>query len=95
MAVADSTNLSGMDSAAIVKKFGKGAKDTGAPEVQIALLTKNIEKVAGHLKRFEMDRHSKRGMLAMISHRKRLLSYLRKHNIERYRTTIDALGLRK
>lgn len=86
--------LSG-NTAEIVKKFGKGAKDTGSPEVQIALLTKKIEKVANHVKGAQMDLHSQRGMLAMISHRKRLLAFLKRENIERYRKTITTLGLRK
>ncbi len=103
MSVADSTStevvgttsLAGLTSAQIIAKFGSNAKDTGAPEVQIALLTKRIEKLAAHVKKFVMDTHTERGMLALISRRKSLLSYLKNESNERYKKTLAALGLRK
>ena len=90
-----SVKLGGLKSSEIIKKFGSTPTDTGSPEVQIALLTGRIQKIAGHVKQFEMDRHSQRGMMSMISRRKKLLSYLKNMNIERYRKTIATLGLRK
>ena len=79
----------------ISKKFGRTAGDTGSPEVQIALLTKRIESISGHMKRFVNDLHTERGMMKIISRRKCLLSYLKKESVERYRSLISLLGLRK
>jgi len=94
-AAGTSGKLAALSRAQIIKKFGTAETDTGSPEVQIALLTHTIERVAGHVKKFEMDRHSQRGMMAMISRRKKLLSYLKNMNVDRYRKAIGALGLRK
>ena len=69
--------------------------DTGSPEVQIALLTKRINDLTEHLKIHKKDNHSRRGLLKMVGHRRNLLMYLQKNDIERYRTIIDKLGLRK
>ncbi len=70
-------------------------KDTGSPEVQIALLTSRIQNLTEHLKKNDKDHHSRRGLLKMVGHRRKLLAYLQKKDIERYRAVIDKLGLRK
>ena len=69
--------------------------DTGSPEVQIAILTKRINDLTEHLKVHQHDHHSRRGLLKMVGHRRNLLNYLKKTDIERYRATIAKLGLRK
>ncbi len=79
----------------IALKYGRGEKDTGSPEVQIALLTKRINDLTAHLKIHKNDHHSTRGLLIMVGRRRNLLSYLKKKDIERYRALIAALGLRK
>ena len=70
-------------------------KDTGSPEVQIAILTARINELTEHLKANPNDHHSRRGMLKMVGQRRGLLSYLKKKDIERYRALIEKLGLRK
>ena len=70
-------------------------KDTGSPEVQIALLTSRIQNLTEHLKKNDKDHHSRRGLLKMVGHRRKLLAYLPKKDIERYRAIIEKLGLRK
>ncbi len=79
----------------IVEKFARGENDTGSPEVQIALLTTRINQLQGHFKAHKHDHHSRRGLLKMVGRRRRLLAYLRKQDVERYRVLINALGLRK
>ena len=79
----------------IVAKYGKDAKDTGSPEVQVALLTARINELNEHLKVNQKDHHSRRGLLKMVGQRRRLLAYLKKVDIERYRSLIERLGLRK
>lgn len=69
--------------------------DTGSPEVQIAILTKRINDLTEHLKIHKKDHHSRRGLLKMVGHRRNLLAYLRKKDVERYRALIAKLGLRK
>lgn len=69
--------------------------DTGSPEVQIAILTKRINDLTEHTKVHAKDHHSRRGLLKMVGHRRNLLNYLKKKDIERYRTTIEKLGIRK
>jgi small subunit ribosomal protein S15 len=81
--------------AEIVKKFRTHESDTGSPEVQIALLTKRLEQMTEHFKTHSNDTHSRRGMMAMIARRKRLLQYLKNEDVNRYKNTIAALGLRK
>ncbi len=81
--------------AEIVKEFGTKEGDTGSPEVQIALLTARINDVNEHLKLNKKDHHSRRGLLKMVGHRRNLLAYLKKNDIERYRTLIARLGIRK
>ena len=69
--------------------------DTGSPEVQIAILTKRINDLTEHLKVHKKDHHSRRGLLKMVGHRRNLLNYLMKKDIERYRAVIEKLGIRK
>ncbi|RUO65666.1 SSU ribosomal protein S15P [Pseudidiomarina planktonica] len=81
--------------AEIVKKYGQGENDTGSPEVQVALLTANINELQGHFKAHAKDHHSRRGLLRMVSQRRKLLDYLKRKNNQRYATLIDSLGLRR
>lgn len=79
----------------ILKDFGRKAGDTGSPEVQVALLTARINDLTGHFKAHVKDHHSRRGLLKMVSRRRRLLDYLKDRNTESYRQLIERLGLRK
>lgn len=79
----------------IVAKYGKDANDTGSTEVQIALLTARINDLNGHFKANPKDHHSNRGLLKMVGQRRSLLAYLTKVDIERYRSIIARLGIRK
>lgn len=79
----------------IIKKFAREKGDTGSPEVQIALLTAQIDKLVAHLKEHKNDVHSRRGLLSMVAKRRRLLSYLHKRDIERYKQLINVLKLEK
>ncbi|MDI9442412.1 MAG: 30S ribosomal protein S15 [Firmicutes bacterium] len=79
----------------IIEQFSRHDNDTGSPEVQIALLTKRIEELTEHLKMHKNDHHSRRGLYKMIGQRRGLLNYLMKKDIERYRTLIQELGLRR
>ena len=80
---------------AIIKEFATHEGDTGSPEVQIAVLTKRINDLNEHLKVNKKDHHSRRGLLKMVGHRRNLLAYLQKKDIERYRAIVKKLGLRK
>ena len=79
----------------IVADYGRSAGDTGSPEVQIALLTARINDLTDHFKANPKDHHSRRGLLKMVGQRRGLLAYLKQVDIERYRTLIERLGLRK
>lgn len=79
----------------IVKDFQKHEKDTGSPEVQIALITHRINDLSGHFKTHKKDFHSQQGLLRLISQRRRLLDYLKKKDLDRYKTCIERLGIRK
>ena len=79
----------------IIKKFAKSENDTGSAEVQIAILTEEINNLTEHLKNHIHDFHSKRGLQMMVGKRRSLLDYLKKTDIVSYRNTIEALGLRK
>jgi len=79
----------------IVEKYGKSPGDTGSPEVQVALLTARISDLTEHLKVHKKDHHSRRGMLKMVGQRRGLLDYLKKTDIERYRSIVEKLGLRR
>ena len=78
----------------IMQKYAVHEGDTGSPEVQIAVLSARIDYLTEHLKQHKKDHHSRRGLLKMVGHRRRLLSYLYKTDIERYRSIIAKLGLR-
>ena len=80
---------------AIIAEYGRTPNDTGSPEVQVAILTARIQELTEHLKQNPKDHHSRRGMLKMIGQRRGLLSYLKETDIERYRSLIERLGLRK
>ena len=81
--------------AELIKKFGKNEKDSGATEVQIAILTEEINNLTEHLKVHTHDYHSKRGLQMMVGRRRSLLDYLRDNDVVSYRKTIEALNLRK
>ena len=87
--------LSQQSKATIVTKFRTHEKDTGSPEVQIALLTERIKQLTEHFKIHIKDHHSRRGLLMLVSLRRRLLDYLRSRDIARYRTLITELGIRR
>ena len=80
---------------AIMKEYARCEGDTGSPEVQVAVLTARIQELTEHLKENPKDHHSRRGMLKMIGKRRNLLAYLKDVDIERYRSLIERLGLRK
>jgi small subunit ribosomal protein S15 len=79
----------------IVREYATTEGDTGSPEVQVALLTARIEHLTEHLKTHKKDHHSRRGLLQLVGRRRRLLAYLQKTDIERYRSLIQRLGLRR
>ena len=79
----------------IVAEFGTHESDTGSPEVQVALLTERINHLTEHLRTHKHDHHSRRGLLLMVGKRRRLLDYLRREDVERYRALIAKLGLRR
>ena len=81
--------------AAIIAEYGRKAGDTGSPEVQVAILTARIQELTEHLKENQKDHHSRRGLLKMVGQRRGMLAYLKEKDIERYRTLIAKLGLRK
>ncbi|MDR0377048.1 MAG: 30S ribosomal protein S15 [Spirochaetaceae bacterium] len=81
--------------ASLVTKFGKNEKDTGTSEVQVALLTERIKQLTGHCKQFKKDKSSQRGLLILVGKRRRILKYLQRTNLEKYRSLIKELGLRK
>ena len=80
---------------AIIEEYGRQPGDTGSPEVQVAVLTERIRELTEHLKENPKDHHSRRGLLKMVGKRRGLLEYLKKNDIEGYRTLIARLGLRK
>lgn len=80
---------------AIIAEYATHEGDTGSPEVQIALLTSRINNLTEHLKENKKDHHSRRGLLMMVGQRRNLLAYLQKNDIERYRSIVARLGLRK
>lgn len=87
--------LSKVEKEAIVKKYAKNDKDTGSVEVQIAILTEEIDRLTEHLKNNKQDNHSRRGLLKKVGQRRSLLNYLVKNDVTRYRAIVKALGLRK
>lgn len=87
--------LQATDKTKIVNEFQRGKDDTGSPEVQIALLSARIEELTGHFQTHTHDHHSRRGLLRMVSTRRKLLDYLKKKDAERYQALISRLELRK
>ena len=83
------------EKAQIVEKFRTHESDTGSPEVQVALLTTRIAELTEHFKTHQKDHHSRRGLLKMVGKRRRLLDYLKRNDVERYRKLVSALNLRK
>ena len=79
----------------LMTEFGKTAGDTGSPEVQVAILTERINNLTGHFRTHKKDRHSRRGLLKMVSRRRSLLDYLKRKDQSRYETIIKALNIRK
>ena len=79
----------------VIKNYQRAEGDTGSPEVQVALLTARINDLTPHFKEHVKDHHSRRGLLRLVSQRRKLLDYLKSKDIERYRTLITRLGLRK
>jgi small subunit ribosomal protein S15 len=79
----------------VIKKFASHPKDTGSPEVQIALLSSQINSLSDHFKTHKKDVHSRRGLLRMVSQRRKLLDYLQREDLDRYKQIIDKLGIRK
>lgn len=79
----------------VINKYGSNERDSGKPEVQIALLTKRINDLTGHFDKHGKDHHSRRGLMMMVGKRRRLLDYLARKDIERYRSIIKELNIRK
>ena len=79
----------------IIKEYAQGEGDTGSPEVQVALLTANINELQAHFKEHIHDHHSRRGLIRMVNSRRKLLDYLKRKNVERYAKLIERLGLRR
>jgi len=87
--------VANLDKAKIVADFQRAKNDTGSPEVQVALLTARINDLTGHFKAHVKDHHSRRGLLKMVSQRRKMLDYLKRTDTENYRKLIEQLGLRK
>lgn len=87
--------LSAVEKAAIVSDYQQAEGDTGSPEVQVALLTHNINKLQGHFAGNKKDHHSRRGLIRMVNQRRKLLDYLKRKNTDRYADLIKRLGLRR
>lgn len=78
----------------LIQKFGQHKGDTGSPEVQVALLSERINRLVEHLKKNKKDNHSRRGLLMLVSQRKKLLNYLQRKDLRRYESLVASLGLR-
>ncbi|GAB2886273.1 30S ribosomal protein S15 [Microbulbifer echini] len=87
--------LTAVEKAAILKEHGQSEGDTGSPEVQVALLTANINKLQGHFSSHKQDHHSRRGLIRMVNQRRKLLDYLKRKDLSRYAQLIAKLGLRR
>jgi small subunit ribosomal protein S15 len=88
-------SLSTQETAAIIAEYATKEGDSGSSQVQVALLTHNINKLQGHFKQHKKDHHSRRGLLRMVSQRRKLLDYLKDRNLEAYQDLIKRLGLRR
>jgi small subunit ribosomal protein S15 len=87
--------LSNEQTSKIIEAYRRAPADTGSPEVQIALLSARIQQLSDHFESHKKDHHSRRGLLKMVNHRRRLLGYLKGKDVERYQTLIGRLGLRR
>jgi small subunit ribosomal protein S15 len=87
--------IQAVEKLALVAKFRTHEKDTGSPEVQVAILSERINSLTEHFKAHDKDNHSRRGLLKMVSQRRRLLDYLKSTDVNRYKKLIDGLGIRK
>lgn len=87
--------LSTQDKKELIEQYKLHESDTGSPEVQIGLLTHRIQYLTEHLKAHKKDHHSRRGLLMLVGRRRRLLNYVRSKDVQRYRTILDTLGLRR
>ncbi|MGD9366747.1 MAG: 30S ribosomal protein S15 [Desulfobacteraceae bacterium] len=87
--------LSTQDKKALIEKYKLHDSDTGSPEVQIGLLSHRIQYLTEHLKVHKKDHHSRRGLLMLVGRRRRLLNYVKKNDVKRYRSIIETLGLRR
>lgn len=88
-------SLSTEEKAKVVEEYAREPGDTGSPEVQVALLTARINQLTGHFQQHKQDHHSRRGLLAMVNGRRKLLDYLKRKDQERYQSLIKRLGLRR
>jgi small subunit ribosomal protein S15 len=88
-------SMSAEEKAKVVAEYQRGDKDTGSPEVQVALLTARINQLSGHFADHKQDNHSRRGLVRMVNARRKMLDYLKGKDVERYRTLISRLGLRR
>lgn len=84
-----------IDTQKVIEEFKRGPADTGSPEVQVALLSARIDQLTEHFKLHKQDHHSRRGLLKLVNQRRSLLGYLKKKDVERYKTLIERLGLRR
>jgi small subunit ribosomal protein S15 len=87
--------LTKQDKDQLISEHRRSDPDTGSPEVQVALLSRRIDRLTEHLKNHKEDHHSRRGLLQMVGRRRRLLEYMRREDVERYRALIQRLGLRR
>ncbi|HEY5719571.1 MAG TPA: 30S ribosomal protein S15 [Gammaproteobacteria bacterium] len=87
--------LTAEDKAQVVNQFAASARDTGSPEVQVALLTRRIEGLTGHFAAHKHDHHSRQGLLRLVNRRRKLLDYVKRKDLGRYRQLISTLGLRR
>jgi small subunit ribosomal protein S15 len=87
--------MSPQEKAQVVQDYQQAEGDTGSPEVQVALLTININKLQGHFGEHKKDHHSRRGLIRMVNQRRKLLDYLKRKNVDRYAKLIERLGLRR
>jgi small subunit ribosomal protein S15 len=88
-------SMSAEEKAKVVAEYQRGDKDTGSPEVQVALLTNRINQLTVHFAKHKQDNHSRRGLVRMVNDRRKMLDYLKTKDVERYRSLISRLGLRR
>jgi small subunit ribosomal protein S15 len=87
--------MSAADKKGIVEQYQRAAQDTGSPEVQVALLTARIAHLTGHFQNHKKDHHSRQGLVRMVNARRKLLDYLKRKDVDRYRALIEKLGIRR